>query len=117
MIGGNQSVKQKSTLLLTRCFRNILKKDYHFLKLRLPPPEEEFLLPRSSFSLATETLSDLPSISFPSIPCIACLAADSSGISTNPKPRERPVSLSVITFAEDTSPNSLNKFLKSSSVV
>lgn len=39
------------------------------------------------------------------------------GISTNPNPRERPVSRSVITFADDTSPNCANKFCKLSLLV
>ena len=43
---------------------------------------------------------------------IAFRAADSSGISTKPKPRERPVSRSVMMLAEDTSPYSPNKVCK-----
>ena len=38
-------------------------------------------------------------------------------IATNPNPRERPVSRSVITFADDTSPNCANKFCKLSLLV
>ena len=41
------------------------------------------------------------------VPC-----GDSSGISTKPKPRERPVSRSVMMLAEDTSPYSPNKVCK-----
>lgn len=41
----------------------------------------------------------------------------SSGISTKPNPRERPVSRSVMMLADDTSPYPANKFRKLSSFV
>ncbi len=70
-----------------------------------------------AFSLATVTDIDLPSISFLSSPFIASLASVLDSISTKPNPRLLPVSLSVMTFADETAPNCPNKFFKSSSEV
>src|SRR6476661_3897761 len=84
---------------------------YHFF---LPP---ELLLPLFSLSLATVTDIGLPSISLLSRFFMASFASLEDSISTNPKPRLRPVSRSVITFAEDTVPYCVNNFLRSSSVV
>src|SRR5439155_3989723 len=75
------------------------------------------LLLSAFFSFATETDIALPSISLLLRPWIASLASLSSAISTNPKPRLRPDSLSVITLAEETVPYFPNNSLKFSSVV
>src|SRR5438132_2376532 len=59
---------------------------------------------RGSRGFASLTVSARPSSSFPLSPWMAALAAALSGISTNPKPLERPVSRSVITLILSTSP-------------
>lgn len=48
---------------------------------------------------------------------IAASASASFVISTNPNPRDRPVILSIITIADDTSPKGLNAEAKLSFVV
>src|SRR5216684_1064053 len=65
--------------------------DYH----RRPPPPPRGPPPegrRSSRCLASLTLRARPASSFPCNPVIAACAALSSGISTKPNPRGRPVS-------------------------
>src|ERR1700680_3544833 len=97
---------------------------YHlFPPLLLPPPP---LPPRhppppplllSSLSRATVTEIALPSISLLLRPVIAALPSSSDGISTNPKPRDLPVSLSIIILADATWPYWPNIVFKSSSLV
>src|SRR6266487_7025029 len=59
---------------------------------------------RGSRGLASLTVSARPSSSVPLSPWMAAVAAWLSGISTNPKPLERPVSRSVITLILSTTP-------------
>src|SRR5882672_272861 len=87
--------------------------DYQRLEFELE--KERLLLGLSSFGLASFTLIARPSTVAPSSSAIAFLAASSSDISTKPKPLLRLVNLSVITFAEVTSPYSLKYSLRSSS--
>jgi hypothetical protein len=79
--------------------------DYHLLLSDL-----------GAFSLATETDMGLPSISLLLSPLMASFASASESISTNANRGCVLFSLSVITFAEDTVPNSWNNFFKLSSV-
>ena len=95
---------------------NLMGDDYHLL-LYPPPPPLELLDPLSSLSFATETEIALPSISLLFKFFMASLPSSSEEISTKPNPRYLPVALSVITFAEVTSPYLPNMDLWSSSVV
>lgn len=93
-------------------FRSALRRpstrpDGHRAFLRKPPPPSP-----AGKSTALSTLIARSSSSKPFSALIAFRAADSSGISTKPKPRERPVSRSVMMLAEDTSPYSPNKVCK-----
>ena len=72
---------------------------------------------RGLLSSAIETRTLRPSKSLPLRLRIALNAASSSGISTNPKPLERFVILSIMSVAEITSPNALNALFNDSSVV
>ena len=76
-----------------------------------PPPPPRWR------SLASFTLRLRPPRSLPSRARIASSAALASSISTKPKPRERPVSRSVITFTDSTLPWLSNRVRSSSSVV
>lgn len=92
-------------------FRSALRRpstrpDGHRAFLRKPPP------PSPAGKSTALSLIARSSSSKPFSALIAFRAADSSGISTKPKPRERPVSRSVMMLAEDTSPYSPNKVCK-----
>jgi len=67
------------------------------------------------FGLASFTTKVLPIKLNPLRLVIACRAADSSVISTKPKPRLRCVTLSIMILAEDTSPYSSNNPFNSES--
>jgi hypothetical protein len=71
-----------------------------------PPPPPPPPPPRRSW--ASLTRMDLPSSSRPSISWMAVWASAAASKVTNPKPRERPVSRSVITLASTTGPNRSN---------
>ena len=103
-------------------FRSALRRpstrpDGHRAFLRKPPPPSP-AGKSTALSKSGEGRSTLlPALSgrsesIPFSALIAFRAADSSGISTKPKPRERPVSRSVMMLAEDTSPYSPNKVCK-----
>src|ERR1700712_2524744 len=79
---------------------------------RLPPPPV-----LSSLSFATETDIARPSTSLLLRPNIASFPSSSEAISTKPKPRERPLSLSIITLAELTVPNCAKSSFNSTSLV
>src|SRR4030095_555250 len=72
---------------------------------------------RSSLLLTFAFEMDIfrPSTSRPSSFSNANPASSSSGISTNPKPRDLPVTRSVITLADFTSPKGVNRLLRFSS--
>ena len=53
----------------------------------------------------------------PFMPSMAASPSDFDDISTNAKPRERPLNLSATMLTEDTSPNGKNASFKSCSVV
>lgn len=72
---------------------------------------------RGARGLASLTVSGRPSTSAPFMPAIAACASLSLLISTKPKPRERPVSRSMMTCAESTDPNALNAVWRLSFVV
>ena len=118
-------------------FRSALRRpstrpDGHRAFLRKPPPPSpagkstalsksgegrSTLLPAlsgrsESIPVAPVTAALIGAVTTPFNALIAFRAADSSGISTKPKPRERPVSRSVMMLAEDTSPYSPNKVCK-----
>ncbi len=80
-----------------------------------PPPDRP--PPRGLFSWASLTLMVLPSRLVPSILDIAVFASSSFVKVTNPNPRERPVSRSVITLASVISPKDANAWRRPSSVV
>ena len=65
-----------------------------------PPPPPR----RSSRGRASLAFTSRPSSIVPLMAAMAVLASPLSGISTKPKPRERPDSRSVITRAESTAP-------------
>lgn len=69
---------------------------------RPPPPPPPPL--RGAFGRASLTVSGRPSRSAPFMPAMASRASVSLDISTKPKPRDRPVSRSMITCAESTLP-------------
>jgi hypothetical protein len=72
---------------------------------------------RASRGFASFTLMVLPFKSLSFSEEIASRASELFGISMKPKPLERPVNLSMMTFAFDTSPNSLNVWRRSLSVM
>src|SRR3989454_238693 len=72
---------------------------------------------RGSRGLASLTVRVRPSISWPWSLAIAVLAAVRSGISTKPKPLERPVSRSVITRISSTTPYGSKSWRRAWSVV
>src|SRR5690606_7651112 len=72
---------------------------------------------RHRLGLATFTVRARPPTSRPSRASIAFWAASAESISTHPNPRERPLSLSVMTWALTTSPYSPNSDRRSPSVV
>src|ERR1700722_20741201 len=90
------------------------KKDLFFYH-RFPLSLENEPLRLSDFGFAWVTEIVLPSTCFPSRSFIASCAA-LSAISTKPNPRDLPVSLSVITLADVTSPYLANNVFSSSSV-
>jgi len=61
------------------------------------------------------TTSERPPNSVPLTPAIAALPWLGSSNSTKPKPRERPLELSMITFDEATAPKAANSSRNSSS--
>ena len=69
-----------------------------------PPPPPPPPPRRSSRGRASLAFTSRPSSIVPLIAAMAVLASPLSGISTKPKPRERPDSRSVITRAESTAP-------------
>src|SRR5262249_23050859 len=71
---------------------------------RLPPPPPPPPPARSGFGRASLTVTARPSTVFPFNPSIALAASSSFGISTNAKPRGRPVSRSVAMWTRLTSP-------------
>lgn len=88
-----------------------LPRHHHHRRPPRPPPEP------GSFGRASLTVRFRPSKSLPCISAIARRASSSLGISTNPKPRERPVSRSITIEAEATCPNDSNAWRRASSVV
>src|SRR5215510_261954 len=77
---------------------------YAYLPSLLAYQRERLNSRRGSRGLASLTVRARPSNSLPLSPWMATLAAWLSGISTNPKPLERPVSRSVITLILSTAP-------------
>ncbi len=73
--------------------------------------------PPSVRGRASFTVNLRPPISLPFIAAIAALPSSSLAISAKPKPLDLPLSLSIITDAEVTVPNSENSFCSSSFVV
>src|SRR5216683_3907942 len=71
---------------------------------------------RGSRGLASLTVRARPSSSLPLSPWMAALAAALSGISTKPKPLERPVSRSVMTLILSTTPYGSKSWRRLSSV-
>ena len=70
---------------------------------RRPPPPPPPV--RGAFGRASLTVSGRPPMSAPFIPAIAARPSSAFGISTKPKPRDRPVSRSWMTCADSTVPN------------
>src|SRR5262245_16231251 len=78
---------------------NVYQRDSR--RWRKPPPLcglREKPPPSLDFGRASFTFNARPSSCLPFRPAMACLACELSAISTNAKPRERPVSLSVTTL-------------------
>lgn len=83
---------------------------------RPPPNGERRPLDRSACGLASLTVRARPCRSYPLKRSMAACASRLSAISTKPNPRDRPVNLSVMTFAEATVPTWLNNCSRSSLV-
>jgi len=81
------------------------------------PPYQRPESRRSRFGRASFTLSARPSNSMPFNAAMALSACESSDISTNANPRERPVSRSVIKATDSTAPCSSKRERMVSSVV
>ena len=79
----------KSVTLSVASDRLMVAPDDYQRRSRSPPPPPPLL--RSTFGLATLTVICRPPISEPFRPSIAALPSSSLAISTNPKPRDRPV--------------------------
>src|SRR6478736_32036 len=77
-----------------------------------PPPPPE----RCSIGFASFTVSVRPPMSEPLSAVIAAFASESEDISTKPNPRDCPVNLSAMIFAEATVPCAPNKSLNCCSV-
>src|SRR4051794_34304098 len=73
-----------------------------------PPPKERPPPPRFSCGFASLTVKARPCSSYPLNRSIAACASCVLPISTKPNPRDWPVNLSEITFAEVTAPTWLN---------
>src|SRR6266478_5498086 len=73
--------------------------------------------PRSSFGRASLTVSLRPPLSFPLRPLIAALPSEILPIVTNPKPRDWPVSRSIISLTSETVPNGSKSSLSVRSVM
>src|SRR5215471_16344447 len=78
---------------------------------RPPPPRE-----RCSIGFASLTVNERPPMSEPLSAVIAAFASESEDISTKPNPRDCPVNLSAMIFAEATVPCAPNKSLNCCSV-
>ena len=78
-----------------------------------PPPPPP---PRSTFGRASLTFKRRPPNSLPLSAAMACSASSSSGISTNAKPRDRPVSRSVTILTLSTAPWTSKRARTSSSL-
>src|SRR5690348_11682565 len=118
---GTKSIQRSHDNQNSKSLRNIVSEA--FVLRSVPNSSGYQRLPRSRWNepplsdlgLALETEIDLPSTEVPSSSFIASSAA-LSAISTNANPLDLPVSLSVITFAEVTSPYLLNIDFSSSFV-
>ena len=73
--------------------------------------------PRSSFGRASLTVSLRPLLSFPWRPLIATIPSETLPIVTNPKPRDWPVSRSIISLTSETVPNGSKSSLSVRSVM
>jgi hypothetical protein len=82
----------------------------------VPPPPPPPPPPPERLSCASFTRRGRPPISRPSRARMAASAARASSISTNAKPRARPVSRSVMMFTDAISPWASNRLLSSASV-
>src|SRR5579859_3086831 len=101
----------KAFLFSTRCGQDT----YHRLPRSPRSREKEPPPPLSDLGLALDTDIALPSRSFPFNSFIASSPA-LSDISTKANPLNLPISLSIITFAEVTSPNLSKRDFNTSSV-
>jgi hypothetical protein len=100
------------------------EKDYQRFRPPPPPPRPPRSLPpppppppRSTFGRASLTFSVRPPSWFPFKAAMAFSPSSAFVISTNPKPRERPVSRSVMMLTRSTCPYASNNCRSSSSDV